>query len=249
MKKASKEATNRGVQDKLWAIGNVFTTKREVSTDEAIVRVLSLPMRSSKISVDFIVTGLKENRTRALKSPEVLQKMNPDDNNVYALDILDKYANRPDLPKEMKYMCLADFATNYVHHKAHEPDIDADDIRNYTTAVSSLDVEGIESEGCKSEIITLKNEMGKMRKRIRPCVMRYHRVSKMKDPELYYLTLLQLYLPWRDESDLKGDISTGHFPTYQEMYEHVALDIRPNILKHDPYFEQVDLDLDDILTT
>jgi hypothetical protein len=246
MKKASKEATNKGVQDKLFAIGNVFTTKREVSTDEAIVRVLSLPMRSSKIAVDFIVTGLKENRTRALKSPEMLQMMNSDDTNIYALNILDKYANRPDSPTEMNYMCLADFATNYVHHKVREPEIDGDDIRNYTTPVSSLDVEVNESEE-KSEIITLKNEMGKMRKRTRPCVMRYHKVSKAKDPELYYLILLQLYLPWRDESNLKGDGSTGLFSTYQEMYEHVAEDIRPNILKHDPYFEQVDLDLDDML--
>ena len=68
-----------------------------------------------EISVYFIVTGLKENRTRGLKSPEVLQKMNPDDTNIYALNILDKYANRPN---ELEYMCLADFATNYVHHKA-----------------------------------------------------------------------------------------------------------------------------------
>ena len=103
-----------------------------------------------------------------------------------------------------------------------------------------------ETEG-KSEIITLKDEMGKMRKRTRPCVMRYHKVSKAKDPELYYLILLQLYLPWRDESDLKGDNATGNFSTYQEMYEHVADDIRPNILKHDPYFEQVDFDLDTML--
>ena len=36
MKKASKEATNQGVQDKLRALGNVFITKREVSTDEAM---------------------------------------------------------------------------------------------------------------------------------------------------------------------------------------------------------------------
>ena len=241
MKKASKEATNRGVQDKLWAIGNVFTTKREVSTDEAIVRALSLPMRSSKIAVDFIVTGLKEDRTRALKSPEILQLMNPDDTNIYTLNILDKYANRPDFPAKMDDMCLADFATNYVHHKAHEPDIDSDDIRNYTTAVSSFNVDVEESEE-KSEIITLKGEMGKMRKRRRPCVMRYHKVSKMKDPELYHLILLQLYLPWRDESALKED-----FSSYQEMYEHVELDIKPNILTHEPYFEQLELDLDDML--
>ena len=76
--------------------------------------------------------------------------------------------------------------------------------------------------------------MGKMRKRRRPCVMRYHKVPKLKDPELYHLILLQLYLPWRDENDLKGD-----FSSYQEMYEHVELDIKPNILKHEPYFEHL----------
>ena len=246
MKKASKEATNKGVQDKMWIIGNLISQKREVPTDEAIVRVLSLPMRSSKIAVDFIVTGLKENRTRALKSPEVLQKMNPDDTNIYALNILDKYVNRPEHPTEIENMCLADFATNYIHHKAPKIDIDGDDIVNYTTAVSSLDFDESESPE-KTEIITLKDGMGKMRKRTRPCVMRYHKVSKMKDPELYYLTLLQLYLPWRKESDLKGDESTGFFSTYQEMYEDVASYIRPNILKHEPGFERVDLDLDSML--
>ena len=241
MKKVSKEATDKGVQDKLRAIGNVFTTKREVSTDEAIVRSLSLPMRSSKINVDFIVTGLKENRTRVLKSPEILKQMSPEDPNIYSLNILDKYANRPDKPASMNCMCLADFATNYVHQKAYEPEIDTDDIRQYTTAVSSCDVEVDESKS-KSEIITLKNEMGKMRKRTRSCVMRYHKVSKMKDPEMYYMILLQLYMPWRDESDIKGN-----FSTYQEKFVSVETDIKQNILKHEPYFEEVDLDLDDLM--
>ena len=76
--------------------------------------------------------------------------------------------------------------------------------------------------------------------------MRYHKVSKLKDPELYFLILLQLYLPWRNENDLKGDASTGYFSTYQQMYDSVALDIKQNILKHDPYFEQIDLDLDNM---
>ena len=238
MKKASKEATNKGVQDKLWAIGNVFTQKREVSTDEAIVRTLSLPMRSSKIDVVYIVTGLKENRTRALKSPEVLKMMNADDENVYALNLLDKYANRPDQPIEMEDLCLADFGTNYVHHKAYDPNIESEDIRSYTTPVSSVDFEDEESSS-KAEIITLKDEMGKMRKRKRPCVMRYHNVNEMVDPELHYLILLQLYLPWRNENELKRG-----FSSYEEMYKHVEEDIKPNILRHEPYFESQDMNLD-----
>ena len=75
--------------------------------------------------------------------------------------------------------------------------------------------------------------MGKMRKRTRPCVMRYHKVTKMDNPELYYFILLQLYLPWRNEDDLKGN-----FSTYKEMFDHVQSDIQSNIFKHDPYFEQ-----------
>ena len=198
-------------------------------------------MRSSKIGVEFIVTGLKENRTRALKSPDILKEMHPDDPNIYTLNILDRYANRPDHPITMNYMCLADFATNYVHYKAYEPKIDSDDIRQYTTAVSSCDIE-IDDSNSKSEIITLKNEMGKMRKRTRPCVMRYHKVSKLKEPELYYMILLQLYLPWRVESDLKG-----RFSTYQERFASVESQIKSDILKHDPYFEEVDLDLDNLV--
>ena len=241
MKKAAKEATNKGVQEKLYAIGNVFITKREVSTDEAIVRSLSLPMRSSKIDTEFLVTGYKENRTRSLKPRAILETMDPDDENVYAPNILDKYMHRPDHLKEIDNMCLADFATNYVHHSAYEPEVESDDIRNYTTAVSTTDID-IDDIQSKGEIITLKDEMGKMRKRKRPCVMRYHKVSKLKDSELYYFILLQLYLPWRNEDELKGN-----FSTYEERYSNVESIIRRNILKHDPYFEKCDMNLDDML--
>ena len=42
MKKASKEAASKDLKGKMHAIGNVLITKREVSTHEAIKRVLSL---------------------------------------------------------------------------------------------------------------------------------------------------------------------------------------------------------------
>ena len=51
MKKASKEAYGKDIKGKMLSIGNTFLTKREVSTHEAIKRVLSLPMRHSDIDV------------------------------------------------------------------------------------------------------------------------------------------------------------------------------------------------------
>ena len=72
-------------------VSNTLLTKREVSTHEAIKRVLSLPIRHSNIDVLYVPTSLKKNRTRMLKSLSVLEKMYPDDTNVFESSIIDKY--------------------------------------------------------------------------------------------------------------------------------------------------------------
>ena len=54
-----------------------------------------MPLRKSNIDVLYVPTGLKKNRTRMLKAQNVLELMHPEDTNVYASNILDKYENRP----------------------------------------------------------------------------------------------------------------------------------------------------------
>ena len=108
MKKDSEEAYGEDIKGKMFSIGNTFLTKHEVSTNEAIKRVLSLPMRHPNIDVPYVSAGLKKNRTRMLKSLSVLEKMYPDDTNVLAVNIIDKYENRPD---NLHLMCSADFAS------------------------------------------------------------------------------------------------------------------------------------------
>ena len=97
MKKASKEAYGKDIKGKILYIGNTFLTKGEFSTHEEIKRVLSLPIRHSNIDVLFVPTGLKKNRTRMLKSLST-EKMLPDDKNVFASNLIDKYENRSDNP-------------------------------------------------------------------------------------------------------------------------------------------------------
>ena len=53
-------------------------------------------MRHSNIDVLYIRSGLKKNRTRMLKLLSILEKMYPDDTNVFASNIINKYENRPD---------------------------------------------------------------------------------------------------------------------------------------------------------
>ena len=109
MKKTSKEAYGKDIKGKMLSIGNTFLTKRMVSTHEAIKRVLSLPMRHSNIDVLYVPTGLKKNRTRMLKSLSTLEKMHPDDTNVFASNVIDKYENGLD---NLHSMCLADFESS-----------------------------------------------------------------------------------------------------------------------------------------
>ena len=91
----------------------------------------------------------------------------------------------------------------------------------------------------KKNDIVLKNNLGEMKKRTFPCVMRYHKGSKLKNPEHYYMTLLQLYLPWRNEDNLKDGCSS-----YQEKFDSVEPDIKPNIERHDCFYGIYDDDED-----
>ena len=88
MKKASKELYGKDIKSKMLSIGNTFLNNREVSVHEEIKRVLSLPMRHSNIDVLYVPTGLKKNRTRMLKSLSILEKIHPDDTNVFASNII-----------------------------------------------------------------------------------------------------------------------------------------------------------------
>ena len=227
MKKASKEGNSHSVREKLRKIGNVFLTKREISTHEAIVRLLSLPMRSSNIGVIFIPTGFKNQRTRILKPQKVLDTMDPDDSNIFCTNFLERYANRPDDLEDMSY---ADFATNYKPVK-DDKKIDDDDVENYTAAITELETEASPKNLKRGRNIVLKNNVGKMKKRDFPCIMRYYKGSEQEDPEHYYMTLLQLYLPWRNENDLKN----GYF-SYKEKFKDIESLLKNNIERHDCFY-------------
>ena len=74
--------------------------------------------------------------------------------------------------------------------------------------------------------------------------MRYHKISKLEDPGLHYMTFLQLYISWRNREDLKRDCST-----YAEKFRLVKDDTMKNIEKHDAFYGKFDSDdlLDEVL--
>ena len=232
MKAAAAESHSSGIKDRLRAIGDVFLTKREVSCHEAVMRCLSMPLRRSNIDVLYIPTGEIKNRTRVLKSQCQLVAMDPDDDNVFATNIIDRYAKRPDI---LESMCYAEFASNYKQTSIANAQIDDDDtLQGVFNSVSGY-VEVSESPN----IIKLKDEYGHMRKRSRPCVIRWHSVSKEKSPELYALRLLQLYLPWRNEDELRH--ADG---SYVSKFEDVRYLIEDTIKEFEPFDEITEEDLE-----
>ena len=182
MKKASKETCGKDMD----SVVSIFLTKREVSTHEAIKRVLSLPMRHSNIDVLYVPTDLKTNRTRMLKSQSILEKMHPEDTNVFASNIIDKYDNRSD---DLHFLCLADFASNYDSKKSGDVPVESDDIKSNTVPVSNID-----DFEPNLNLIALKNKHGEMLKCNRHCFICFHKGSKLKNPEEHYMRLLQLCL-------------------------------------------------------
>ena len=151
--------------------------------------------------------------------------MHPDDTNVFASNIIDRYENWPE--ENLHSMCLADFASSYISKKADDLPIEPDEIRSYTVPVSNINDVKI-----NPNITVLKNELGEMQKRSRPCIIRFDKVSKLKTPEEHQLRLSQLYMPWRDENELKQDNQSD-----EDRYKEVEGDILCNIKKHEPYLD------------
>ena len=83
--------------------------------------------------------------------------MHPDDTNVFASNIIDKYENRPG---NLHSMCLADFGFSYVSKKADDSPIELDEIKSCTVPVSNID-----DVKLNPNVIVLKNEFGEMQKR------------------------------------------------------------------------------------
>ena len=124
-------------------------------------------------------------------------------------------------------MCLADFASSYVSKKADDLPIEPDEIKRCTVPVSNINDVKLDPN-----IIVVKNELGEMWKHISPCVICFHKVPKLKSPEEQHLILLQLYMPWRNENELKQNNQS-----YEYRYKEVEGDILCNIKEREPYLD------------
>ncbi|XP_074521382.1 uncharacterized protein LOC141787083 [Halichoeres trimaculatus] len=197
-KEASKEK-NLSAQEALKKLGSVYLHNRDVCAQEAVYRLVpNMHLKECSRKVVFVPTG--DNVVRMSLPLNVLkQKASSQDltsEDMWMTSVVDRYKNRPE-DREFSDMCLASFASEY--------------------RVLS------KNEKSKSRI-KLKNDCGFVMKRTRtqPAVIRYARFSETKNPELFYHSSLQLFLPYHEDVQLKPH----NFVTFQEFYENGQVTFR-----------------------
>ena len=91
-------------------VAYAFSNARNVSAQEAAYRILSLPLHKFNFTTVWFPSGFPENRIRIVKPKEQLNALHDEDENVFAPNIIDRYAARP---RKMCDITLAEFAMWY----------------------------------------------------------------------------------------------------------------------------------------
>ncbi|XP_063411255.1 uncharacterized protein LOC134694188 [Mytilus trossulus] len=198
---------NLDAQQTMKKVGTAYFHFRELSTQEAVFRVIGLRLKECSRKVQFIPVGenpcrisrpLKElqQKSKTLKMKKSIDESSDDDgdsDDIWLKSITDRYTNRPDLER-FDQMCLATFCSEF----------------------SVLAETQIPNKINEDTTFKLKNDMGYIRKRTRTsdAVIKYARFSVETAPEQYYQSILQLFLPYRLNEQLKPP----QFLSYEDFY-------------------------------
>ncbi|KAJ8379111.1 hypothetical protein AAFF_G00231160 [Aldrovandia affinis] len=159
-------------------IMQAYAKHREVSAQESVARVCSLPLKKCSRTVIFVQTD--EDGLKMSLPLSRLKDMGPDEEDVWMSGLPDKYENRP-ATGDFNDMCLADFASG------------------------CRVLYGRQTEGPNA--IPLQNDKGFVQKRTqgKSAIIRFTRFSEKKQPEKFYRRLLKLYFPHRTDDELKSE--------------------------------------------
>jgi hypothetical protein len=261
LQRVGQECRGRNLKEQLKVIGKTFLGNREVSAQEAVMRETSLPLMQKSVKVEFVSANPKEER---ISRPRFdLKTLHDDEEDVFATSIHDRYAARPDALVDM---CLAKFAVNYtvVTGGGSTSDVtgggttsdtvnaasDTDDVRDIddiggvveSNTNDNLDATHTYRGRKKAETITLKNNLGKMRKRQKEAVLRTSTFNIQKNREKHFHAQLILFYPWRKEDELCGYVQCGDdtIKSYEVKYQDVKTVVDANATHFNRNVDDID---------
>jgi len=167
---------------KLRVIGHTLLTHRQVSQQEAVYRLCSLPLKGSSRQTVFVNTSRPDHRTRLLKP--LASKETNDSQDLFLPNIIDHYQNRPD-NELFSTMTLAHFATHYKYYKT--------------------------SPKNAQNITPLQNNDGFIQNRTKSACLKTPPMSYEEDSDAYLYHTLLLYLPFKSETELPNQENCEQF--------------------------------------
>jgi len=168
----------------LKALGRALDNGREFSRPEGLYRMLGLPMCFSTRTNKFINVNEPKNRDGLLR-PNIADM--EDDDNPFFNSIYDYYVNRPDC---LNKLTLAEFARDYDHVQGSKSDKVVEELETIPDDRQS---------GHIGPTMWLKDKkLGRIRKRRRQCVVRYH-IDRFRETERMRGSRL-LFTPFRNET-------------------------------------------------
>ena len=192
--KIINETDKKHLVKTLHQVINKLITSRERSAQEAAYILAGLRLRGSSRSTVFVNTNFSDKRSRMLKKESVLNHIYSEDD--FTSDIFDKYRRRPD---ELENICLTEFATEYrlIYKTKENKKLNEDDIEE----ICNDDVDGDEffSELFENKVENSKIQITK--KKIKS-VIKTPYFSFRENTSEYFYSLLFLYLPFREESEI-----------------------------------------------
>ncbi|XP_062613488.1 uncharacterized protein LOC134275232 [Saccostrea cucullata] len=207
--KIEAEEGNENARTILKKIGSTYLNHREVSAQEAVYRVCNLKMKECSRKVVFVPVG--ENPTRLTKPLSQLKRNrrkendendndDEDEDDIWMTNVVERYESRPNKPL-FQNMCLAEFCSEFrILAKSQVP------------------------KTPNENVFELQNSKGFIQRRTRakPAVIRYPRFDVEKMSEKHYQCLLQLFLPYWTDIQLKPP----GFDLYETFYDNGNVRIR-----------------------
>ena len=196
MKEALKEAqdSDKSEFEKMNSIAKVYNSNRECSVQEAVYLIMpELWLRKCYPAIQFVNTNLPDQRYKMFKSPEEIEELPDDSDDLFKRNMLDRYIDRPNATfkggkfKKFDDMCYATFNANYVLDSTKKT------IQGNDWQPIVLDETVNESNHDNNETLPkntpLMNSKEKLKCRKVPKVLRYYTPNKHKYPEKDMLTI------------------------------------------------------------
>jgi len=101
---------NLSVREVFNRMANIFQNCSEISAQECVYHLLSMPVSCCSREAVFIMTFPESDRYSILKDKKLLKRLSKESTDIYQLGIIDHYKNRPD---SFENKCLAEFVANY----------------------------------------------------------------------------------------------------------------------------------------